>query len=57
MPAKSRAQYRLFKYLEKHKEEAKRRGISEQTIKDYTENMSKEKFKNLRETIRKRNSK
>jgi len=52
MPAKSKSQFRLFKYLESHPEEAKKRGIKEEVVNDFTD-MSKQRFSKLRERLKK----
>lgn len=54
MPAKSRQQYKFFKYLEENPEEAKARGIKESSVHDFTKDMTKGKFKRLKEKIGKK---
>lgn len=53
MPAKSRKQYKFFKYLEENPMEAKKRGISEQTVHEFTP-MTKKRFAKLKEKIGKK---
>ncbi len=54
MPAKSRQQYKFFKFLEENPEEAKKKGISQKLAKDYTEGMTKERWKTLDTVLKKK---
>ena len=54
MPAKSRSQYKYFKFLEEHPEEAKKKDISQDLAHEYTDNMTKSKFKKLKEKLGKK---
>lgn len=56
MPAKSKKQYRFFKAMENNPELAKEKGLSEETIKDYTK-MTKKRFSKLREKVGGKNGK
>lgn len=51
MPAKSKKQFKFFKYLENNPEEARRKGIKKSTVKDFTEGMTKGKWKKLKEKV------
>lgn len=54
MPAKSRKQFKFFKAMEANPEAAKEKGISSKVIHDYTDSMSKEKWKKLKEKLGKK---
>lgn len=54
MPAKSRQQYRFFKAMENDPELRKRKGLSEEAVKDFTEDMTKERFKKLKKYVGKK---
>lgn len=53
MPAKSRQQYKFFKYLEENPEEAKKKGLSEEQVHDFTD-ISKQRFAKLKEKVSKK---
>lgn len=53
MPSKSKAQYRFFKMLENNPQLRKEKGISEETVKDYTK-MSKGRWKKLKTKMEKK---
>jgi hypothetical protein len=53
MPAKSRQQYKFFKAMENNSKLRKEKGISEDTVKDYTK-MSKGRWKKLKEYVSKK---
>jgi hypothetical protein len=54
MPSRSKAQFRFFKFLEENPEEAKKRGVSEKTAQDFTKDMTKSRWKNLDERLKKK---
>lgn len=54
MPIKSKAQNRLFQMVAHDKEAAKRTGIPQSVAKEYIEATPKEKFKHLKERLRKK---
>lgn len=54
MPSVSKSQYRYFKFLEENPEEAKKKGVSESTAKEYTQGMTKERWKSLKEVLNKK---
>lgn len=53
MPAKSKSQYRFFKWLESNPSEAKKRGVSPKIVKEFTQKMTKKKWKKLKELVKK----
>lgn len=54
MPSKSRSQYKYFKFMENHPEEAKKKGISEDLAKEYTDSMTKDRWKKLKDHLNKK---
>lgn len=54
MPAKSKAQFRLFKAAENNPEFAKKVGISKQTAKEFTkDNTGKSAYSKLKDRLKK----
>lgn len=53
MPAVSKKQYKFFQAMKNNPDQAKQKGIDEQLIKDYTEDMSKSRWKRLKERLSK----
>ncbi len=53
-PAKSKKQYKFFKFLESHPEEAKKKGVSQDVAHEYTDDMTKDRWKKLKEVIKKK---
>lgn len=53
MPAKSKQQFKFFKAMEENPKEAKEKGISKNLAKEYTDNMTKDRFKNLKTKLKK----
>ena len=54
MPSNSKSQYRFFKFLEANPNEAKKHGIKESSVQDYTKDMTKDKWKHLKEKVLKK---
>lgn len=55
MPARSKAQFRLFKAAANNPELRKRLGMSKETAEEYTEsNTGKKKYSKLREIVSKK---
>jgi hypothetical protein len=53
MPAKSKQQFKFFKSMEENPKEAKEKGISQSLVKEYTDGMTKERFKTLKKKLKK----
>lgn len=53
MPARSKAQYKFFKYLQENPEEADKKGVSPEVAKEYTSGMTKKRFAKLKQKITK----
>lgn len=54
MPAKSRQQFKFFKYLEENPKEAAKRGVSPEVAHEYTSGMTKQRFAKLRNKVSKK---
>lgn len=54
MPAKSRQQFKFFKAMEEKPEKAKTLGISPTTVNDFTQGMTKDRWKKLRDKVTKK---
>lgn len=54
MPAKSRQQFKFFKAIENDPRLQKEHGVSKETAQDYTKDMTKDKFKRLKERVGKK---
>ena len=52
MPSKSRLQYKFFKAMEEKPKEAEKKGISQNLAHEYTDSMTKDKFKKLKEKVK-----
>lgn len=53
-PARSKSQFKFFKSMEENPKEAKEKGIKPDLAYEYTENMTKERFKHLKEKLKKK---
>lgn len=53
MPSTSKSQFRFFKFLQENPEEAKKRGLTEQKVSEFT-SMSKNRWKHLKEKVGKK---
>ncbi len=54
MPAKSKQQAKFFYAMENNPEEAKKKGISQDIAHEFTDGMTKSRFKKLKEKIGKK---
>lgn len=54
MPATSKQQFKFFKAMEENPKEANKKGISENLAHEYTDSMTKDKFKKLKEKLEKK---
>lgn len=53
MPAKSKQQYRFFKALENNPELRKEKDITKEVVKEFTDGMTKGRFKKLKKYVSK----
>lgn len=54
MPAKSRQQYKFFQAMLSNPEEAKQKGISKPLAHEYTDPITKDRWKNLKNKLSKK---
>lgn len=52
MPSKSKQQFKFFKFLEENPEEAKKSGVSQSVAHEFTDTMTKERWKKLKNTVK-----
>lgn len=57
MPSKSHQQYKFFKAMQENPELAKEKGISPQVAQDYTQGMTKRKWKALQPKVKQKEKK